>query len=159
IKRLERKRLRLQSLSAYSRANRVARDSTEDFLHEALTQQRLPVRAHFNVLAWTCDHKELPSLVNMVTSAMSKMGALCKHESVGAARLCWAGGHGTSAALPVDETYGPSAAHASCRLIQETSSETSITPTGIPLGERLSGRPLHVDITDEPILRGICTNR
>ncbi len=159
IKRLERKRLRLQSLSAYSRANRVARDSTEDFLHEALTQQRLPVRAHFNVLAWTCDHKELPSLVNMVTSAMSKMGALCKHESVGAPQIFWAGVPGNAADLPVNETFETFAEQASCFLNLETSSETSISPTGIRLGERLSGRPLHVDISDEPILKGICTNR
>ncbi len=52
IKKLESKRLRLQSLSAYSRENAIGRDATNDFLNEALSSQRLPVKAHFNVLVW-----------------------------------------------------------------------------------------------------------
>ncbi|MEO6868007.1 MAG: TraG family conjugative transposon ATPase, partial [Ginsengibacter sp.] len=49
LQKLESKRLRLQSLSAYSRENTLARDATNDFLNEAISQQRLPVKAHFNV--------------------------------------------------------------------------------------------------------------
>jgi len=52
IKQLEAKKLRLQSLSAYSRENAIARDATNDFLNEAIAQQRLPVKAHFNLLCW-----------------------------------------------------------------------------------------------------------
>jgi conjugation system TraG family ATPase len=48
IKKLESKRLRLQSLSAYSRENAISRDATNDFLNEAISQQRQPVKAHFN---------------------------------------------------------------------------------------------------------------
>ena len=50
IKKLESKRLRLQSLSAYSRENTISRDATNDFLNEAIAEQRLPVKAHFNIL-------------------------------------------------------------------------------------------------------------
>ncbi|MBS1577791.1 MAG: TraG family conjugative transposon ATPase, partial [Bacteroidetes bacterium] len=50
LQKLESKRLRLQSLSAYSRENAISRDATNDFLNEAISQQRLPVKAHFNVL-------------------------------------------------------------------------------------------------------------
>ncbi len=53
MKLLEAKKLRLQSLSAYSRENAIARDATNDFLNEAISQGRLPVKAHFNVFAWT----------------------------------------------------------------------------------------------------------
>ncbi|WP_392470271.1 TraG family conjugative transposon ATPase [Sphingobacterium cellulitidis] len=159
IKRLERKRLRLQSLSAYSRANKVARDATEDFLNDAIANQRLPVRAHFNVLAWTCDQKEINSVRNMISSALSKIDALCKEETVGAPQIFWAGVPGNSADLPLNETFETFAEQASCFLNLESNSETSLSPTGIRLGERLSGRPLHVDISDEPIMKGICTNR
>jgi hypothetical protein len=55
LKKLEAKKLRLQSLSAYSRENAIGRDATQEFLHEAISQQRLPVKAHFNILAWTED--------------------------------------------------------------------------------------------------------
>jgi hypothetical protein len=36
LKQLESKRLRLQSLSAYSRENSIARDAVNDFLNEAI---------------------------------------------------------------------------------------------------------------------------
>src|SRR5690606_29623843 len=49
--------------------------------------------------------------------------------------------------------------HACCFLNMETSYQSSLSPTGIRLGDRLTGRPIHVDISDEPMKRGICTNR
>ena len=71
IQKLESKRLRLQSLSAYSRENLIARDATNDFLNEAISQQRLPVKSHFNVLVWTDNKEELKDLKNMVSSALA----------------------------------------------------------------------------------------
>ena len=59
IQKLESKRLRLQSLSAYSRENAIAKDATDNFLNEAIAEQRLPVKAHFNLLAWTDNKDEL----------------------------------------------------------------------------------------------------
>ena len=44
-------------------------------------------------------------------------------------------------------------------MISETNYRSSVSPVGIRLGDRLSGLPVHVDISDEPILKGICTNR
>src|SRR3970282_1065130 len=34
-----------------------------------------------------------------------------------------------------------------------------LSPIGIRLGDRLTGKPVHVDISDEPVKMGICTNR
>lgn len=159
LKRLERKRLRLQSLSSYSRGNRIARDATDEFLNEAFSQQRLPVRAHFNLLVWTVEQSELPAIRNMVASALSNMDSLCKQETVGAPQIYWAGIPGNSADLPLSETFETFAEQASCFLNLETGSSSSLSPTGIRLGDRLTGRPLHVDLSDEPIKKGICTNR
>jgi hypothetical protein len=47
IQNLESKRLRLQSLSAYSRENAIAKESTDAFLNEAISEQRLPVQSSF----------------------------------------------------------------------------------------------------------------
>src|SRR5690606_26080656 len=75
IQKLESKRLRLQSLSAYSRENMIARDATNDFLNEAIGQQRLPIKAHFNVLVWADEKERLKDLKNMVSSALAQMDA------------------------------------------------------------------------------------
>jgi hypothetical protein len=74
LKKLEAKKLRLQSLSAYSRENAIGRDATQEFLHEAISQQRLPVKAHFNILAWTDDKAQLKDVKNKVSSALPSPG-------------------------------------------------------------------------------------
>ncbi len=159
IQKLESKRLRLQSLSAYSRENMIARDATNDFLNEAVSQQRLPVKAHFNVLAWSTDKEELKEIKNKVSSALAQMDAAAKQETVGAPQIYWAGIPGNAADFPMNDTFDTFTEQAVCFLNMETGYRSSLSPCGIRLGDRLTGKPVHVDISDEPVKMGICTNR
>ena len=159
LKKLESKRLRLQSLSAYSRENLIARDATNDFLNEAISQQRLPVKAHFNVLVWTDRKEELKDIKNKVSSALVQMDAAAKQETMGAAQIYWAGIPGNAADFPMNDSFDTFVEQASCFLNMETGYRSSLSPIGIRLGDRLTGKPVHVDISDEPIKMGICTNR
>jgi len=159
IQKLESKRLRLQSLSAYSRENMIARDATNDFLNEAIGQQRLPIKAHFNVLVWAGEKERLKELKNMVSSAMAQMDAVAKQETIGAPQIFWAGIPGNAADFPMNDTFDTFAEQATCFLNLETGYRSSISPMGIRLGDRLTGKPVHVDISDEPMKMGICTNR
>lgn len=159
IQKLESKRLRLQSLSAYSRENMIARDATNDFLNEAVSQQRLPVKAHFNVLAWSTDKDELKDIKNKVSSALAQMDTAAKQETVGAPQIFWAGIPGNAADFPMNDTFDTFTEQAVCFLNMETGYRSSLSPTGIRLGDRLTGKPVHVDISDEPVKMGICTNR
>ncbi|MBF4485806.1 TraG family conjugative transposon ATPase [Flavobacterium sp. CSZ] len=159
IQKLESKRLRLQSLSAYSRENMIARDATNDFLNEAVSQQRLPVKAHFNVLAWSTDKEELKDIKNKVSSALAQMDAAAKQETVGAPQIFWAGMPGNAADFPMNDTFDTFTEQAVCFLNMETGYRSSLSPVGIRLGDRLTGKPVHVDISDEPVKMGICTNR
>ena len=159
LQKLESKRLRLQSLSAYSRENTIARDSTNDFLNEAIGQQRLPVKAHFNVQVWTGVREELKDLKNLVSSALAQMDAVAKQETAGAPQIFWAGIPGNEADFPMNDTFDTFAEQAVCFLNMETNYRSSLSPVGIRLGDRLTGKPVHVDISDEPVKNGICTNR
>ncbi|WP_121355735.1 TraG family conjugative transposon ATPase [Flavisolibacter nicotianae] len=159
VQKLESKRLRLQSLSAYSRENMIARDATNDFLNEAISQQRLPVKAHFNLLVWTDSKEEAKDLKNLVSSALAQMDAAAKQETIGAPQIFWAGIPGNEADFPINDTFDTFAEQATCFLNMETAYRSSLSPVGIRLGDRLTGRPVHVDISDEPVKRGICTNR
>lgn len=159
FKKLENKRLRLQSLSAYSRENAIARDAVNDFLNEAISGQRLPVKAHFNVLAWTDSKQGLKEIKNMVSSAFAQMDASSKQETVGAPQLYWSGIPGNQAALPGYETFDTFAEQAACFFNLETGYRSSLSPVGLRLGDRLTGKPVHVDISDEPVKRGVCINR
>ena len=159
LQRMESKQLRLQSLSAYSRENLIARDATNDFLNEAISKQRLPVKGHFNLLVWSDRKEDLNDLKNKVSSALAQMDATAKLETVGGPQIYWAGIPGNAADFPMNDTFDSFAEQASCFLNLETGYRSSISPIGIRLGDRLTGKPVHVDISDEPMKMGICTNR
>lgn len=159
LKKLESKRLRLQSLANYSRENAIARDATNDFLNEAISEQRLPVKSHFNILAWTEDPTQLPEIKKQVGAALSQMEATAKEETVGAPQIYWAGIPGNSADFPMNDSFDTFVEQATCFLNLETGYRSSLSPFGIRLGDRLTGKPVHVDLSDEPVKRGICTNR
>jgi conjugation system TraG family ATPase len=65
LKRLESKRRRLQSLSAYSRENSISKDATADYLNEAISQARTPIKAHFNLMCWTDEQEQIRDLRNL----------------------------------------------------------------------------------------------
>ena len=159
IQKLEAKKLRLQSLSAYSRENAIGREAVNEFLNEAIAESRLPVKAHFNVLVWTDEQERLKELKNLVSSALAQMDAVPKHEVDGAPQLFWAGLPGNEAEFPMNDTFDTFTEQACCFFNQETAYRSSLSPIGMRLGDRLTGRPVHVDISDEPMKKGICTNR
>ncbi|MDB4926585.1 TraG family conjugative transposon ATPase [Mucilaginibacter sp.] len=159
IKRLEAKKLRLQSLSGYSRENAIGRDAVNDFLNEAIGQQRLPIKAHFNVLAWSDDVNKIKDLKNLVSSAMAQMDATAKLETDGAPQIWFAGLPGNEADFPMNDTFDTFVEQAACFFNLETNYRDSISPFGIRLGDRLTGRPVHVDISDLPMSLGWITNR
>lgn len=159
MKKLESKRLRLQSLSAYSRENAISRDATGDFLNEAIAEGRLPVRAHFNLQVWTDDESALKELRNAAASAITQIDGQPRQEIKGAPQLFWAGLPGNEADLPANECFDTFAEQAACFLNMETNYRTSVSPTGLRLGDRITGMPVHVDLSDEPMQRGVITNR
>lgn len=165
MKQLEAKKLRLQSLSGYSRENAIGRDAVNDFLNEAVALQRLPVKAHFNVMVWedSCTGAVmdgLPSeLRNKVSSAMAAMDAVAKQETDGAPQVWFAGLPGNEADFPMNDTFDTFLEQATCFFNLESGYRSSVSPFGIRFGDRLTGRPVQVDISDEPMERGWITNR
>src|SRR5579875_1211607 len=87
------------------------------------------------------------------------MDAAAKQETIGAPQIFWAGIPGNEADFPINDTFDTFAEQATCFLNMETAYRSSISPVGIRLGDRLTGKPVHVDISDEPVKKGICTNR
>lgn len=159
IKKLEAKKLRLQSLSGYSRENGIARDACNDFLNEAVATMKLPVKAHFNVLTWSDDANRAKELKNQVSTAMAALDAVAKQETEGAAQIWFAGLPGNQADFPMNDTFDTFLEQATCFFNMETNYRSSLSPFGIRMGDRLSGRPVHVDISDEPVRLGWTANR
>lgn len=159
LKKLESKRLRLQSLSAYSRENAIGQDATSDFLNEAIAEQRLPVKAHFNVMVWTSDKEELKDLKNITSSALAAIDATAKLETTGAPQVFWAGIPGNAADFPMNDTFDTFTEQACCFLSLETNYRDNNSEIGMRLGDRLTGRPVHTDLSDWPMKAGFITAR
>ncbi|SMD01396.1 TraG family conjugative transposon ATPase [Pedobacter nyackensis] len=157
LKQLEAKKLRLQSLSAYSRENAIGRDACNDFLNEAIATQKLPVKAHFNVLAWADDPVEFSELKNKVSAAMSAMDVTCKQETDGAPQVWFAGMPGNEADFPMNDTFDTFAEQAACFLNMESACRSD--GAGLRLGDRLQGRPVYIDLFNGPMKSGLITNR
>lgn len=157
LKRLESRRRRLQSLSAYSRENAISRDATNAFLNEAISQQRQPVKAHFNIITWTDDPEQVKELRNKTSSAIAQMDASPRQEIKGAAQLYWASLPGNAADLPTNETFDTFAEQATCFFAQETNYRTVKPEQGIRFCDRF-GQPVYIDMFDEPRKLGISSN-
>jgi conjugation system TraG family ATPase len=156
-KRMERKRRRLRSLAGYARENAYSLASVEQFLKESVVGQSQPVKAHFNVLAWCNDTSDLQAVRNLCSASLTQMDANPKIETVGAPQIYWAGIPGNAADLPINECFDTFSAQASCFLYNETNYRSSAH--GIRFGDRVTGRPVDVDLFDEPMRKGIITNR
>ncbi|AWW29422.1 conjugal transfer protein TraG [Echinicola strongylocentroti] len=158
-KQLESRALRMQSLANYSRDNLHAKEAIQGFLNESITEGSRPVRAHFNVLAWSDDPEGTKPIRNKVGAAFAKIDAVAKEESLAAPQLFWAGIPGNAAALPIEETFLTFGRQASCLFNMETGYISSPSPFGMRLGDRQTGKPVNVDLSDEPMERGWITNR
>jgi len=158
IKKLESKRTRLHSLSAYSRENAISEEAVNAFLNEAISEQRTPVKAHFNLLVWTDNKDKLKDIKNLVSTALAQMEAMPKVELDGAAQIWWAGIPGNESEFPSNDTFDTFAEQACCFLTLETNYHSAPPNEGIRFSDRLSGKPVYADLFDAPRRLGLASN-
>lgn len=132
---------------------------TEMFLDEAHTQGLLPVRCHCNVLAWADDGEELRRIKNDTGSQLALMGCVPRHNTVDTPVLYWSGIPGNAGDFPAEESFHTFLEQAVCLFASETNYRSSPSPFGIRMADRRSGVPVHLDISDLPMRKGIITNR
>ena len=147
------------SLSKYSRSNAVNQEWTEMYLDEAHTKGVLPVRCHCNVMAWAEDTEEFRRVKNDTGSQLSMMECTPRYNTVDTPVLYWAGIPGNAGDFPAEESFYTFLEQAVCLFTAETNYRSSPSPFGIRMADRQNGIPIHVDISDLPMKRGIITNR
>ena len=159
LKRLEASARNMNSLAAYSRSNAINREWIEMYLNEAHSQGLRSVRCHCNVMAWAESEAELKRIRNDVGSQLALMGCTPHHNTVDVPVLFWAANPGNEADIPAEESFYTFLDQALCLFNEETNYRSSLSPFGIKMSDRLSGIPLHLDISDLPMRRGVITNR
>lgn len=159
LKRLEASARNMNSLAAYSRSNAINREWVEMYLNEAHSQGLRSVRCHCNVMAWAENEAELKRIRNDVGSQLALMGCTPHHNTVDVPVLFWAAIPGNEADFPAEESFYTFLDQALCLFNEETNYRSSLSPFGIKMSDRLSGVPIHLDISDLPMKRGVITNR
>lgn len=129
------------------------------YLNEAHSFGLTSIRAHFDVMAWSDDAEELRRIRNDAGSQLAKMECRPRHNTVDAATLYWAAMPGNAGDFPAEESFYTFIEPALCFFTGETNYRSSSSPFGIKMCDRISGKPLHLDISDEPMRRGWITNR
>ena len=102
---------------------------------------------------------ELRTVGNDTAGQLAQMGCTPRHNTVDCPTLFWTGIPGNAADFPAEESFHTFLEQAVCLFTAETNYRSSPSPFGIRLSDRRSGVPVHVDISDEPMRRGITTNR
>ena len=147
------------SLSKYSRSNAINQEWTEMYLDEAHTKGVLPVRCHCNVIAWAEDAEEFRRIRNDTGSQLAMMECTPRYNTIDTPVIYWAGIPGNAGDFPSEESFYTFLEQAVCLFAGETNYRSSPSPFGIRLADRQNGIPVHVDISDLPMKRGIITNR
>ena len=159
LQKFEKSARNMQSLSRYSRSNSINREWIDQYLNEARSYGLTSVRAHFNVMAWSDDAEELKHIRNDVGSQLASMECVPRHNTIDCPTLYWAAIPGNAADFPAEESFHTFIEQAVCLFTEETNYRSSLSPFGIKMVDRLTGKPLHLDISDLPMKRGITTNR
>lgn len=159
LQMMEKNSRNMLSLSKYSRSNAVNQEWTEMYLDEAHTKGVLPVRCHCNVIAWAEDAEEFRRIRNDTGSQLAMMECTPRYNTIDTPVIYWAGIPGNAGDFPSEESFYTFLEQAVCLFAGETNYRNSPSLFGIRLADRQNGIPVHVDISDLPMKRGIITNR
>lgn len=159
LKQFEKQARNMHSLSRYSRSNQINKQWIEEYLNDAHSFGLISVRCHVNVMAWSEDKEDLSRIKNDVGSQLALMECKPRHNTVDTPTLFWAGIPGNQGDFPFEESFYSFIEQALCFFVEETNYKSSPSPFGIKMVDRVTGKPLHVDISDLPMKKGIITNR
>jgi len=159
LRKFEKTARNMHSLGRYSRANQINREWIEKYLNEAHSYGLASIRAHFNVMCWAEDPVELKQAKNDTGSALVVMDCIPRLNTTDAATLYWAGIPGNAGDFPSEESFYTFIEPALCFFSGETNYRDSPSPFGIKMSDRLTGKPIHLDLSDLPMKKGVITNR
>lgn len=159
LRRFEKSAKNMLSLSRYSRANQINKEWIDLYLNEAHSRSLISVRCHCNVISWAKSPDELQRCKNDVGSQLAMMDCTPRHNTTDLPAIFWAGIPGNASDFPAEETFYTFTEQALCFFVEETNYKSSLSPVGVKMADRISGKPLHVDLSDLPMKMGFTTNR
>lgn len=160
INELEKKAGHMHSLSLVSSKNAASEECLNLYVANALEHKLVSVKAHANVMAWSNDSNEFNTIKKEIGSAFSQFGCdKVRYNTVDGPVLFWSSLPGNEGDFPREETYYTFLENAICLFSGETNYKDSLSPFGIKMTDRLTGRPVHVDLSEIWMKKGFIQNR
>lgn len=160
LRELESLSKKMHSLSLVSSQNAINENHINDYIANAMEHKLMSIRSHINVMAWSEDIQQFSTIKNEIGSALSSMGCeKVRRNTVDCPVLFWASMPGNEGDFPREESYLTFLENALCLYSGETNYQDSLSPFGIKMADRLSGRPVHVDLSEIWMKKGVMTNR
>lgn len=158
---LEKDGKRMTSFSAISRENAINCEYNTEFLNEAHSTSKKIVYASFNVMTWDSSYKGLLEKNSKVGSALALLGCGAKKCEVIVPHLFWAGIPGASSNYPSSMKFLTFIPQACCFLNFESNYKDLCGEdgNGLKLTDRQYGIPVMVDVSNEPMTRGLIDNK
>lgn len=156
LRELEKQGRKMESLSAISRENAVNKEFNDEYLTEAQVMKEHSVHAAFNVLVWDASYTRLLEKNSQVGGVLSNMDCQVSKTEVIVPHIFWAGIPGASSNYPSEMKFLSFIAPSVCFFNMESNYRdiTGENGYGLKLTDRISGAPVRIDVSDEPVRRG-----
>lgn len=155
LETLSNKSKRMQS-GISNAANRTASEDIESFIDDMHRYGRTVVNSHFNVLAWS-KPEETEDLRGMLSTALKSMKTKAVCNTFDTPIIYFAGIPGAASELGAQNFMMMELSSAVCFSCFETF-DREISGGNIYLSDRMTGRPLSLDITQVAQEAGLITN-
>ncbi|MGE9516609.1 MAG: TraG family conjugative transposon ATPase [Solitalea-like symbiont of Acarus siro] len=159
IKEFKKQIKKYTSFLPFSIYNELGKRDTEEFIEEVQENGRVPVTSHANVMLFTKSEDEFIRNKALLQKAVLESGFESIEQSKYNTMLYWSAMPGNGASLPKGEMYYLFLDQATCMLINDTSYKHSNGPFAMPLIDRVEGKLVKVDLSDELYLAGAINNR
>ena len=156
LRELEKQGRKMESLSAISRENAVNKEFNDEYLTQAQVMKEHSIHAAFNVLVWDSSYTRLLEKNSQVGGVLSNLDCQVSKTEVIVPHIFWAGIPGASSNYPSEMKFLSFIAPSVCFFNMESNYRdiTGENGYGLKLTDRISGAPVRVDVSDEPVRRG-----
>lgn len=152
LKKVDQQAKHQASFSAVSRENEVNMEYNLQYIDEVTRNGLRPVRCAFNIVIWDENYPQLLKKNTLASTRLANLDITANKTEYIIPQLFWAGIPGAASLFPQNMTILTCAEQACCYINNETNYHTSKSGFGIRLCDRISGVPLNVDISDEPLV-------
>ena len=149
---------KIYSLSRFSSENRINATLIEQFLDTVQTSGEKIVKAHFNVMLFDESIRQLKQNKSEASSAFSLMNCFPYQHTYDLPLLFFAS-LPYSTQLPETELFITQVPQACCLTNFEGGVHSSDSDFTLLLSDRLSGCPVRIDLSDEPVRQHLIHNR